>query len=229
MNSFCMMIQKFGPDIISKSRQHMFLTFMAMIIACSIALPVGILLTRCRRRIVTSFVLGLVNIIQPLPSLAFVALVSVLFRFLQQTFHLKLPTIGLLPGLVALVVYALLPILRNTYTGIKQVDPAIIEVATGMGMKKNQVLFSVELPLALPVIMAGIRTSTVWTIGVAALVSLVGAGGLGDLIFQGLSNYRVDLILAGAVPAALLALVFDWLLALMEQWFKPGGITKKRG
>jgi len=227
MNSFCMMIQNFGPDIISKSRQHMLLTFLAMIIACSIALPVGIFLTRCRRKIVTSFVLGLVNIIQPLPSLAFVALVSVFFRFLQQTFHLKLPTIGLLPGLVALVVYALLPILRNTYTGIKQVDPAIVEVATGMGMKKNQVLFSVELPLALPVIMAGIRTSTVWTIGVAALVSLVGAGGLGDLIFQGLSNYRVDLILAGAVPAALLALVCDWLLALMEQWFKPGGIKNK--
>lgn len=227
MSFLCMLIKSFGEDILTKTRQHMLLTFLAMIIACLIAVPVGILLTRCRRKYVTGLVLGIVNIIQPLPSLALVALVAVFFRFLQQTCHFHLATIGLLPGLVALVAYALLPILRNTYAGIKQVDPAIIEVATGMGMKKNQVLLSVELPLALPVIMAGIRTSTVWTIGVAALVSLVGAGGLGDLIFQGLSNYRVDLILAGAVPAAILALVLDWILALLERWFTPGGLRDK--
>jgi len=97
----------------------------------------------------------------------------------------------------------------------------VVEVATGMGMTRRQILFSVQLPLALPFIMAGVRISTVWTIGVATLVSLVGAGGLGDLIFRGLSNYRVNLILAGAVPAAVLALIFDWLLGRIERWLVP--------
>jgi osmoprotectant transport system permease protein len=194
----------------------------------------GIILARTRIKLVTNIVMGLVNIIQPLPSLALVALTAVGFYYLDQLLKIifsldaegssLLPTIGLAPAMVALVAYALLPILRNTYTGIRQVDPTVIEVATGMGMTRRQILFSVELPLALRFIMAGVRISTVWTIGVATLVSLVGAGGLGDLIFRGLSNYRVNLILAGAIPAAVLALIMDWLLGCLERWLTPQGL-----
>ena len=127
-------------------------------------------------------------------------------------------------SLVALVLYALLPILRNTYTGIQQVDRSIIEVATGMGMKPYQILFSVELPLSLPVIMTGIRIATVWTIGVATLCGLIGAGGLGDLIIKGLRSIQLDYLLAGTLPAATMAILFDWLLSRVEKWLTPKGM-----
>ena len=197
----------------------------AMLIACLIAVPLGIILARSETRLLKTIVMGIVNVIQPIPSLAFVALTAAGFVLFNEYIARRqvLPTIGLVPGLVALVAYALLPILRNTFTGIQQVDASVKEVARGMGMKPMQVLFSVELPLALPFIMAGIRISTVWTIGIATLVSLVGAGGLGDLIFRGLSNYRTGLILAGAVPSVILALCFDWLLGWLEKWLSPHG------
>jgi osmoprotectant transport system permease protein len=137
-----------------------------------------------------------------------------------------LATIGLLPGLVALVLYALLPILRNTYTGIRQVDPAVIEVATAMGMKPREILLKVEMPLSLPVIMAGIRISTVWTIGIATLCGLIGAGGLGELIFRGLRSLprTADYLVAGTVPAAALALLSDTVLGRVEHWLTPEGM-----
>ena len=211
------LFERLGPEMAYRTYQHIILTFLAMTFATAIAMPLGIFLARCRLKKVVNLIMGIVNIIQPIPSLALVALIVVIFKIIG------LPSIGLAPGLVSLVAYALLPILRNTYTGIRQVDPAVIEVATGMGMTPRQILFSVELPLALPFIMAGLRISTVWTIGVATLVSLVGAGGLGDLIFKGLRSYHVDLILAGAVPAALLALVLDWILGWVESWLSPSG------
>jgi len=170
--------------------------------------------------------MGVVNVLQPIPSLALVAFAAVLIRWLDAI-GLDLPTVGALPGLVALVAYAILPILRNTYTGIRQVDDNIIEVAVGMGMTRRQVLLSVELPLSLPFILTGVRIAMVWTIGVATLVSTVGAGGLGKLIFRGLSNYRTDLILAGAAPASALALVFDWVLGLVESWLTPRGLKEQ--
>lgn len=213
---------KYGSEILIKSREHLLLTFTAMLIACLIAVPLGIALTRLKVRLVVNSIIGLVNLIQPIPSLAVVALTAALFVYIHNATDIYLPTIGKLPAMVALVAYALLPILRNTYTGIKQVDKSIVEAARGMGMRDMQILVMVELPLTMPVIMAGIKTSTVWTIGVTALVSLVGAGGLGDLIFKGLSNYQISLILAGAVPAALLALVFDWILGMLEKWMTPG-------
>ncbi|MCD4699438.1 MAG: ABC transporter permease [Phycisphaerae bacterium] len=229
---------EYGREMIQSTREHMVLTLIAMLIACAIAIPLGIMLARCRLKLLVNVVMGLVNIIQPIPSLALVALVIVGFHsldlLLKRVFGLPptgrslIPTLGMLPAEVALVAYALLPILRNTYTGIRQVDPAVVEVATGMGMTRRQILFSVELPLALPFIMAGIRISTVWTIGVATLVSLVGAGGLGDLIFRGLSNYRVYLILAGAAPAAALALILDWLLGRLERWLTPAGLQEAK-
>ncbi len=215
----------YGRDMLQSACEHLVLTVIAMVVACAIAIPLGIVLARCRSRIIANVAMGLVSIIQPIPSLALVALTVVLFYLINELLGARvLATLGTAPALVALVAYALLPILRNTYTGIRQVDPTVMEVATGMGMTPRQMLFSVQLPLALPIIMAGVRISTVWTIGVATLVSLVGAGGLGDLIFRGLSNYHVHLILAGAAPAAALALAFDWLLARLEKWLTPSGL-----
>ncbi len=214
----------YGHEMFQSTREHMILTLISLVIACAIAVPLGIALARCRVKLFVNAVLGLVNMIQPIPSLALVAMTVVFFYLVNELLGVKmLATLGMAPALVALVAYALLPILRNTYTGIRQVDTAVVEVARGMGMTQRQILFTVQLPLAMPFIMAGIRISTVWTIGVATLVSLVGAGGLGDLIFRGLSNYRISLILAGAVPAAVLALVFDWLLGSLEKWLAPGG------
>ena len=215
-------LHEYGGEIIELSADHLFLTGLAMLIACGIAVPLGIVLTRLRSQRLARAILGIVNIVQPIPSLALVALAAVFFL------TIGLPTIGIVPGLVALVAYALLPVLRNTYTGIRQVDPTVVEVAVGMGMTRRQVLFSVELPLALPVVMAGIRIATVWTIGVATLVSLIGADSLGKPIFRGLSRGRVDLILAGALPAAALALIFDWLLGQFEKWLTPSGFEDGR-
>ncbi|MFW6153607.1 MAG: ABC transporter permease [Planctomycetota bacterium] len=214
----------YGREILQSTHEHMILTIVAMLIACAVAIPAGILLARCRSQMLVNIAMGAVNVIQPIPSLALVALTVVCFYLINTLLDARvLATLGTAPALVALVAYALLPILRNTFTGIRQVDPAVVEVATGMGMTAGQILFSVQLPLALPFIMAGVRISTVWTIGVATLVSMVGAGGLGDLIFRGLSNYRIDLILAGAAPAAALALILDWLLGWLEKWLSPSG------
>lgn len=209
-------VAELGPRIAVRAYEHLTLTFLAMLIAVSIAVPTGISLARTRLKAVSDTVMGFVNVIQPIPSLALVAFTVAVFNLVG------LPTIGVLPGLVALVAYAVLPVLRNTYTGIRQVEPAVSEVAVGMGMTPMQVLFRVQLPLALPVIMAGVRISTVWTIGVATLVSLVGAGGLGDLIFKGLRSYHMDLVLAGAAPAAVMALMLDWALGFTEKWLSPG-------
>ena len=218
MNTVTSFLQKLGPEILNRTYEHIYLVFFAMVIATIIALSVGIYLTRCRWPKLVSIIMGVAGTIQTIPSLALIAFIVVIFAFV------KLPTIGTVPALVALVLYALLPILRNTYIGIKQVDASIIEVATGMGMKPHQILFSVELPLSLPVIMTGIRISTVWTIGVATLCGLIGAGGLGDLIIKGLRSIRPDYLLAGTIPAAALALVFDWILGLVEKWLTPAGL-----
>jgi osmoprotectant transport system permease protein len=209
---------KLGLEILQRTHEHLFLTFFAMLIATAIALPLGVALARCRAAALVSVVMGVAAVVQTVPSLALIAFIVLLFALAH------LPTIGVVPALVALVLYALLPILRNTYTGIRQVDPAVIEVATGLGMKPHQILFRVELPLSLPVIMAGIRISAVWTIGVATLCTLIGAGGLGDLIMRGLRTIQMDYLIAGTVPAALLAVAFDGILARLERWLTPEGL-----
>jgi osmoprotectant transport system permease protein len=213
-------VQKQGPEILVRTYEHIYLVFIAMVIAIIIALPLGIYLARSRLAKLNSAIMGGAAVIQTIPSLALIAFIVVIFALVA------LPTIGTIPALVALVMYALLPILRNTYTSIRQVDPAIIEVATGMGMKPHQILLMVELPLSLPVIMAGIRIATVWTIGIATLCGLIGAGGLGDLILKGLRSIRADYLLAGTIPAAILALVFDWILARLEKWLTPAGLEE---
>lgn len=211
-----------GKETLLRTHEHIFLTTITMLLASALAIPTAVYLSRRRGRKIVALVMGIANVVQPIPSLALVAFVVALFSLCG------LPTIGTLPALVALVAYALLPILRNTFAGICQVDSNVIDVATGLGMTPRQILFRVQLPLALPVIMAGIRISTVWTIGVATLVSLVGAGGLGDLIFKGLRTYQMDLVLAGALPAALLALVFDWILSGVEKWLSSEGMRDQQ-
>ena len=221
MNLLISFFQKLGPEMLQRTYEHIYLTFLALVIALIIALPLGIYLTRSRWPRLASAIMGAAGVIQTVPTLALIALIVLIFALIA------LPTIGILPALVALILYALLPIMRNTYTGIRQVDPSIIEVARGMGMEPHQILFSVELPLSLPVIMAGIRISTVWTIGIATLCGLIGAGGLGDLIIKGLRSIQMDYLLSGTVPAAVLALIFDWILGSLEKWLTPEGLRSR--
>ena len=130
-------------------------------------------------------------------------------------------------AIIVLTLYSLLPILSNTYMGIKQVDSTMKDIAKGLGMTPRQILFSVELPLSFPLIITGIKISLVWTIGMATLTSLIGSGGLGDLIMQGLRSMQIDLILAGTIPAAILAMFFDWLLSIIEKWLFMQNSSKK--
>lgn len=199
-------------DIYRATMEHIELSFIALLIAIVISIPLGLLLTRYPR--LASSVIGVASLFQTIPSLALLG------------FMIPILGIGMFPAIVALTVYALLPILRNTYTGIMNVEKPIKEAGIGMGMTSMQVMLKVELPLALSVIMAGIRTATVMLIGVATLASLVGAGGLGDLIFRGISTVNTELILAGTIPSALLALLFDFLLGWMERAVTPKGMRK---
>lgn len=190
--------------------EHLNLTLLAVILAIIVGVPLGILLTR--HRFLASPVLSLAGVIQTVPSLALLG------------FLIPLMGIGAKPAILALFLYALLPIVRNSYVGIDNVDPPIIEAGRGMGLTDLQILFRVELPLALPVIMAGIRTSTIINVGMATLCALIGAGGLGQMIFRGISMVNSSMILAGAVPAAILALALDFLLGLAEKLLSPRGL-----
>jgi ABC-type proline/glycine betaine transport system permease subunit len=193
-------------EILSATREHLTLVLVSMAIAVAIGVPLGMaLVSRPRLRAAS---LAVANIFQTIPSLA-------LFGFL-----IPLPFIGgigMRSAIVALVLYALLPILRNTFVGLTGVDPAILEAAEAMGMTERQILFRVRLPLATSVILAGIRTATVITIGVATIAAAIGAGGLGTFIFRGVAMVSDAVILAGAIPAALLALLADFLLGLLER------------
>ncbi|PJW16326.1 ABC transporter permease [Geobacillus sp. WSUCF-018B] len=197
-------------DIWIAFQEHVLLSAIAMGIAIVIAVPLGVVLTRYRK--LAEPIIGVAAIIQTIPSLALLGFMLLIFG------------IGKLPAIIALTLYALLPILRNTYTGILGVDPALVDAGRGMGMTSRQILWMVELPLSLPVIMAGVRTATVLTIGVAALATFIGAGGLGDLIDRGLRIADKNLILAGAIPAAILAIAFDWLLRKVEKKVTPKGL-----
>lgn len=197
-------------EILARTLEHLWLVAAAMGLAVVIGLPLGIMLVR--RRVLRRWVLGTANVLQTIPSLA-------LFGFL-----IPVPLIGGIgasTAIVALALYALLPILRNTYTGISGVDPAVLESARAMGMTPSQTLWQVELPLSMGVILAGIRTATVITIGVATIAAAIGAGGLGVFIFRGVAMASNAVILAGAVPAALLALAADLFLGLLERRLTP--------
>ncbi|MCK5411491.1 MAG: ABC transporter permease [Gemmatimonadetes bacterium] len=193
-------------EVLAKTLQHIYLVGTSIGIAAFIGLPVGIILTR--RQAYRRPVLGFINVLQTIPSLA-------LFGFL-----IPVPLIGGIgarTAIVALTAYALLPIVRNTYEGIRGIDPAIREAGLAMGMTDAQLLREVELPLALGVILAGVRLATVIGIGIATIAAAIGAGGLGEFIFQGISMVNNQVILAGAIPAALLALAADGGLGLLER------------
>jgi osmoprotectant transport system permease protein len=196
--------------IIERTVEHLFISFLAILIAVIISLPLGIYISRKRKA--AEFYIGITAVMQTIPSLA-------LFGFL-----VPLLGIGTMTALVALIIYALLPILRNTYTGITGVDEGIIEAGEGMGMTKRQILWRIQIPLSLPFMMAGIRTAMVLTVGVATLATFVGAGGLGDIIWRGLQSWNNSLVLAGAIPVALLALFFDFILKIVEKKVTPKGI-----
>lgn len=197
-------------EILSLTVEHLYLTGIAMGVAIFTGVALGILLSRFER--LATPVLGAAGVVQTIPSLAMLG------------FMLPLLGIGATPAIVALFLYALLPIIRNTYTSVIGVDPGLIEAAIGMGMTRRQVLTLVRLPLALAVIMAGIRTSTVICVGIATLCAFIGAGGLGELIFTGISMVDNKVILAGAIPAALLALALDFSLGRLEALLSPKGL-----
>ncbi len=196
-------------EIFGATLDHMALVVIAMVIAILIGVPLGMFIVQ--RPTLRAIALAVASIFQTVPSLA-------LFGFL-----IPIPFIGGIgkrTAIVALVIYALLPILRNTYVGLTGIDPAVLEAAEAMGMTNVQILFRVRFPLALAVILAGIRTATIITIGVATIAAAIGAGGLGTFIFRGVALVSDSLILAGAIPAALLALLADFLLGLVERKLK---------
>lgn len=210
---------EYGKEILYLTLEHIQLTFISVGAAVLFSVPTGIMLTRSKK--LASPVLGFASMVQTIPSLALFGLVIPILMIFS------LPIIGWVPALIALFLYALLPVLRNTYTGILQVDPDIIEAATGMGMKERDILWRVEIPLSIPFIMAGIRTSTVISVGIATLAALIGAGGLGELIFRGLRTINYKLMLAGAIPASILALILDFLLGRIELLLTSKGIKYK--
>jgi len=199
-------LHRYGAQIARLTFEHVWLTASAMLFAAAIGLPLGIWLTRHERW--SRPVLGVANVLQTIPSLA-------LFGLL-----LPVPFLGdraARLAIVALTGYALLPILRNTYAGIRGVDPALIDVSNALGMSGMQRLVKAELPMSASVILAGLRTATVTCVGVATIAAAIGAGGLGELIFRGVASVDNGLVLAGAIPAALLALCADGLLGLAEK------------
>jgi osmoprotectant transport system permease protein len=202
-------LSQYGGEIAELTLEHLWLTAWAMVIATAISIPAGVWLTRRPRW--AKPVIAVANILQTIPSLA-------MFGFL-----LPLPWLGERAAriaIVALTAYALLPIIRNTYAGIRGIDPVVIDVARALGLTDGQRLFKVELPLAASFIFAGLRTATVTCVGIATIAAAVGAGGLGELIFRGVASVDNRLVLAGAIPAALLALAADGALGLLERWFK---------
>ncbi len=199
-------LRQHGAEIGRLTFEHLWLTGFALILAVGIGVPLGIWLTRHERA--AKPVIAVANVIQTIPSLA-------LFGLL-----LPVPWLGenaARLAILALTGYALLPILRNTYAGIRSVDPALVDVAQAMGMTGQQRLWKVELPLGASVILAGVRTATVTCVGVATIAAAIGAGGLGELIFRGVASVDNGLVLAGAVPAALLALMADGGLGWVEK------------
>lgn len=197
---------RYAPEILQETGTHLLIVAIAVGIATLIGIPLGILITRQVRW--RQPILGIANILQTIPSLA-------LFGFL-----ISVPIIGGIgaqTAIIALTLYSFLPIIRNTYTGITSVDPAIREAGRGMGMTDRQLLLQVEIPLALSFILAGVRVATVIAIGIATIAAAIGAGGLGVFVFRGIAMVNNQLILAGAIPAAILAILADWGIGLIER------------
>ncbi|MED1739314.1 ABC transporter permease [Bacillus swezeyi] len=203
-------LQKNGGEMLYKTWEHLYISVIAVLLGIIVAVPLGVLLTRMKKGAGT--VIGVVNIVQTLPSLAILA------------FFIPLLGVGKVPSIVALFFYSVLPILRNTYIGVKGVNRNLLESGKGIGMTAWEQIRLIELPLSVPVIMAGIRTSTVYLIGWATLASFIGGGGLGDYIFIGLNLYQPEYIIAGAVPVTILAILIDYFLSKTEDKVTPEGL-----
>lgn len=212
--NFLQFIDKNQIIIINGLLRHIEIVGVSVFWGLVISLPLGIFLSRHQK--VAKYILSIVGVIQTIPGLVLLGFAMILLG------------IGKPPAILALSLYAILPILRNTYTGIVEVDKNYIEAARGIGMTNTQILFNVELPLAMPSIIGGLRLSTVYIISWATLAGLIGAGGLGDLIWIGLSTYEKYYILAGAIPSAILALVVGAIIGLLQNAITPRGLKRAR-
>ncbi|MSD84153.1 ABC transporter permease subunit [Lactobacillus curvatus] len=199
-----------GSDLLIKTWEQLYISTIALVLGILVAVPLGIALTRFPKT--ARVIIAVASMLQTIPSLALLALMIPLFG------------IGKVPAIIALFIYSLLPILRNTYIGMNDVDPILKDSAKGMGMTPVQSIMQVEIPMATPVIMAGIRLSAVYVIAWATLASYIGAGGLGDLIFNGLNLFKPDLIIGGTIPVTLLALLVDFGLGRLEKQLTPAAI-----
>ncbi|WP_062532835.1 ABC transporter permease [Jeotgalibaca dankookensis] len=204
-----------GSELLFKTGEHFYISSISLLLGILVAVPLGILLTRSEK--ISGYIISFVSILQTVPSLALLAL---MIPFLG---------VGKVPAIVALFIYSLLPILRNTYIGIQAVSSNVIDSAKGMGMTESQLIRKVKLPLAAPVIMSGIRLAGVYVIAWATLASYIGAGGLGDYIFNGLNVYDQPMIIWGTIPVTLLALLADFLLGKLETYFSPRLTSDKGG
>lgn len=202
-----------GMVLLQKIGEHLFISITALLLGVLVAVPLGILLTNTKK--IAQLFISICSVLQTIPSLALLAIMVPLFG------------VGKLPAVVALFIYSLLPILRNTYLGMMGVDSDLLDAAKGMGMTRTQIIIKVQVPLALPVIMSGIRLSAVYVIAWATIAAYIGAGGLGDFIFAGLNNFDFSYILGGTIPVTLLALFLDLFLGRLEKLLTPRTTSKK--
>ena len=207
-------LQEYGSQLLSKAVEHFYISMFALLLAIVVAVPLGILLSKTQRT--ANVVLTVAGVLQTIPTLAMLAIMIPIFG------------VGKTPAIVALFIYVLLPILNNTVLGVKNIDKNVIQAGQSMGMTKFQLMKDVEMPLALPLIISGIRLSSVYVISWATLASYVGAGGLGDLVFNGLNLYQPPMIISAAIVVTLLALFIDFILSLVEKWVVPKGLKVSR-
>ncbi|MCD9080094.1 choline ABC transporter permease [Staphylococcus sp. HMSC068D03] len=203
-----------GGILVNKTFEHLYISVVALLLAMIVAIPLGVLLSK--REKLSKISLTVAGILQTIPTLAILALMIPLFG------------VGKTTAIIALFIYVLLPILNNTIVGVQNIDSNVKEAGRSMGMTNFQLMKDVELPLALPMILSGIRLSSVYVISWAALASYVGAGGLGDLIFNGLALYEPMMIIVGTILVTVLALIVDLILAQIEKWIVPKGLKVSR-
>lgn len=203
-------LNQHGSELIIKTWEQIYISALALFLGIIVAVPLGIILTRYEKT--AKYVMSISSMLQTIPSLALLTLMIPIFG------------IGKLPSIIALFIYSLLPILRNTYIGMNKVNKNLIDAAKGLGMTTAQSIFKVEIPMAMPIIMAGVRLSAVYVISWSTLASYIGAGGLGDFIFNGLNLYNPALIIGGTIPVSILAILTDYLLGKFEKKVTP--VTK---
>lgn len=203
-------IVQHGSELLEKTWQQIYISAISLFLGIIVAVPISVILLKFTKT--AKVVIALASMLQTIPALALLAMMIPFFG------------VGRVPAIIALFLYSLMPIMRNTYVGLTDVNPDTIDSARGLGMTKMQLILKVDIPLAMPVIMSGIRLSAIYVIAWATLASYIGAGGLGDFIFNGLSLYQPDLIFGGTIPVIILALLADYLLGLLEKKLSPKGI-----